>query len=116
MVPHDLWNYSCGVCMGLNLALCTGVTVVKLGLFVGLLTVEPVSILVYKLVFEAYSLWWGALLSLDAGERDLVLPQLDVSGFVDSALPFLGSGWVWGDWRRGGEVGAWEGWGTVIGM
>lgn len=37
-------------------------------------------------------LWWDDLLNIDAGGRDLVLPQLNVTGFVDfswEALPFL---------------------------
>lgn len=44
----------------------------------------------------AISIWWDALLSLDAGGWVLVLAQLNMSGFVDSpweVLPFLKSGW-----------------------
>lgn len=46
--------------------------------------------------FELCSLWWDVLLNFDAWRRGLVLPQLSVTGFVDSlfkALLSLRIGW-----------------------
>ena len=47
------------------------------------------------------------MLSLNAGGRDVVLPQLNVPGFVDSpweTLPFLRSGWGWIGWEQEGKL------------
>lgn len=57
----------------------------------------------------AHSLWWDAMLGLDAERRDLVLPQLKsaptMSDFVDFSgepLPTGRNGWNygWGDQRK----------------
>ena len=37
-------------------------------------------------VFGAHSLWWDTLLSLDAAESGLALPQLGMPGLADSPL------------------------------
>lgn len=53
----------------------------------------------------AHSLWWDAMVTLNAGDKDLVLPQLNVLDIVDSlwkTLPFKRSGW--GGW--GGSKGS----------
>lgn len=48
-------------------------------------------------LFETHSLWRDALLSLDAGRRSLVLPQLEMPGFVNSPRKALLSL----EWREG---------------
>ena len=58
------------------------------------------------------------MVSLDTGERDQVLPQLDVSGVINSpweALPFLRSKWGCGGVKVGGE-GEGMGEGNVVSM
>lgn len=58
------------------------------------------------------------MLSLDTEERDLVLPQLNVSGFINSPWEFLPLGGVDGRWVRENVKGAGGGVGvsTVAGM
>ena len=49
------------------------------------------------------------MLSLDIAQKGLVLPQLDMPGFVDSlweVLPFKRSGWGSKPWEEAKEVGA----------
>ena len=59
-----------------------------------------------QLAFGAHSFGQDTFLSLDIGSRDSVLPQSDVSDFVDStweALPSLRSRWgttVEGRWKE----------------
>lgn len=46
-------------------------------------------------LFGTHSLWWDAWLSLDAGARSSLLPEIDMPGFIDSlreALLYLGQG------------------------
>lgn len=65
------------------------------------------------------SLWEDASLSLDAGRRSLVLPQLGIPGFVDShgrPYPFLGVCRGKGEMRLGEGTGGEEGGETVIAM
>ena len=69
---------------------------------------------------EAHSWWWDALLSLNAGGmQGLVLPQLNVPGFVDSpleALPFLRSEWEGRSWEEPGGSRRRRGRETEVGM
>ena len=55
-------------------------------------------------LFGAHSLWGDTLLSLDTGERGLILPQLSIPDFIDSpteALPLLRS-------ESGGKLRKWD--------
>ena len=46
--------------------------------------------LMHQLAFCAHSLWWDALLSLDAAGRGLVLPQFNEPDFVHSPRSLRG--------------------------
>lgn len=57
-------------------------------------------------LFEISLLRWDTLLSLDAGGSGLILPQMNVPGFIDfpwEALYFGRSRWKVGCGRVGGQ-------------
>lgn len=65
--------------------------------------------------FRAHFLCY-VMFSLNAGGRVLVLPQLNVTGLVDSPWEsFLRNGWGMG-WQEVGETGGGEGERTAVGM
>lgn len=63
-------------------------------------------------------LWWDAMVTLNARDKDLVLPQLNVPDLVDSlwkTLLFGSSGWGWVVWEARGPGGG-KGGIAVVGM